>query len=367
MFKFLYKLFLGIASCVFFLVIIPPLAESIHSLITQDKVVDPRTHLPTYQSEDWSDDHFQDLAELRIIPYDYISYRREDFSSDTINIEKGVRKTEKPKIILNKGEFWFFGGSVVWGTGVNDANTISSKFAKRHGVIAYNYGETGYQARNSLAYFLNLMINRNESVDNNTWIFFFGGLSDVVLGCLASNREPMVFNQKRISAHQSYFIEKREKFYWSKILEEPYRFMNLIKQKYFVKQIIDYDNLYDCDKDPIKAENVAKALVHIWKQSYQIAISNNMEFTAILQPTAYSSNLDQSYFEFTNHDAAKQAQFEAVYPLIIKYANSENLNFLDFSGIYDDCDDCFIDWAHTSPGAKEILVKHLTENIEPLK
>ena len=367
MFKVSFKFFLAIASCFFVLVVIPPLAESIHSLISQDEVVDSRSHLPVYDSEDWSDGHFQDLAKLRIRPHDYISYRREDFSSDTINIEKGIRKTAEPKTILSKDEFWFLGDSVVWGTGVNDLNTIPSKFARRLGAIAYNFGETGYQARNSLAYFLNGMIDRSESVYTNTWTFFFAGLGDVVHGCLASNKEPTAFNQKRIYRRESYFEEKREKFYWSKILEQPYKFVELIKHKYFFKQKTDYENLYDCDTDQGKAESVAKALVQIWKQSHRIAVANDMKFRAILQPVAYSSNVDLGYLELTIHDAAKQAQFEAVYPLIIEHANSENFGFIDLSGIYDDCDDCFIDWAHTSSGAKEILVSHLIEDIKVLK
>ena len=46
--------------------------------------------------------------------------------------------------------------------GVNDINTYSSMFAKLTGTKVTNFGETGYIARQSLAYLNNYIIkNRN--------------------------------------------------------------------------------------------------------------------------------------------------------------------------------------------------------------
>lgn len=174
--------FLSKVPLIFLLVIAsPPLIDSIYSSFFRAKFTDSRASLQVYENYDWSDTHFENLPKLSTKPHHYISYRRKDFASETINVENGMRHTLHPSSHASAEEFWFFGGSAVWGTGVNDENTIPSRFALKHDAIAYNFAETGYQARNSLGYFINLVATNIDADYSATSIFYFAGLGDVYL------------------------------------------------------------------------------------------------------------------------------------------------------------------------------------------
>ena len=52
------------------------------------------------------------------------------------------------------------------------------------------------------------------------------------------------------------------------------------------------------------------------------------------------------------------------YPLIIELATASNLNFLDLTGVYDGCGECYIDFSHVGPQGHQILVSSLSQFFE---
>jgi len=148
-------------ALLFLLMLVPPIAHSVHSLLKTDASLtfkDARSDLKLYEKYEWAEAHFASLNGLSTTYYDYITLRRDDLKSDTINIVNGVRKTFIPIETNGQGEVWFFGGSTTWGSGNDDNHTYPSIFAKKYSYSTINYGETGYIARQSLSYLQNLYV-----------------------------------------------------------------------------------------------------------------------------------------------------------------------------------------------------------------
>ena len=75
---------------------------------------------------------------------------------NTINIKGhyGQRHTVQAAT-PNHTKVYFFGGSTMWGSGVDDARTNPSYFAKLSGMHAENFGERAWVAHQSLVLFIN--------------------------------------------------------------------------------------------------------------------------------------------------------------------------------------------------------------------
>lgn len=116
----------------------PPTIEISSKYLKQlfSEILDKRANLSIYDKFEWSDRYFAEHEELGSTYHDYITWRRDDYAGENINIIDGVRHTSPPGAIQGVSaeaglEYWFFGGSTTWGTGVNDENTYPSVFAKK--------------------------------------------------------------------------------------------------------------------------------------------------------------------------------------------------------------------------------------------
>ena len=124
------------------------------------------------------------------------------------------------------------------------------------------------------------------------------------------------------------------------------------------------ENYYDCASNEKRALEVAISLIDTWEFVSEVVTAHGGKFTAVLQPVAYYGSPDISYLNLTgSNDKALAAQYKAVYPLIIKIASKRNFNFFDFSGIYNGCKDCYIDFCHVGPQGHQILVSKLISNL----
>ena len=101
-------------ALLFLLMLVPPLAYNAYSLLKSDDasltLKDARSELKLYEGYEWAESHFETLKGLSTTYYDYITLRRDDLQSDTINIVNGVRRTSIPVETNGRGEVWFFGG-----------------------------------------------------------------------------------------------------------------------------------------------------------------------------------------------------------------------------------------------------------------
>ena len=56
-----------------------------------------QSDLDIYSNFDWAEQHFKELSELTISYYDYITWRRDDYSGQTVNITNGIKRYGKMK------------------------------------------------------------------------------------------------------------------------------------------------------------------------------------------------------------------------------------------------------------------------------
>ena len=113
-----------------------------------------------------------------------------------------------------------------------------------------------------------------------------------------------------------------------------------------------------------RAEEVAQTLVDTWQTASDLITKRGGTFTAILQPVAYLGDPSIHYLSLTSaNDLALAKQYEAVYPLIKQLAKTRNINFLDLSDVYNNCDNCYIDFCHVGPQGHQLLVERLIQTI----
>ena len=162
---------------------------------------DKRYQLKLYSNYAWAETHFKEFNKLETTYHDFITWRRNDFKGLTINIKDGLRVSSNNSLANeSSSEFWFFGGSTTWGTGVNDDYTYPSLFAQSTSYKAINFGESGYISRQSLAYLNNYIIS-NDIVDmSDINVVFYDGVNEVLHRCrteinqLGTGRESQIQN-----------------------------------------------------------------------------------------------------------------------------------------------------------------------------
>ncbi len=280
------------------LLILPPAVYSSYrslKAVLPSRLSDERPFLSLYKNYAWAKTHFAEIRELTTQYYDYIVWRRNDYVGKTVSIKDGLRQTFSPVSLNENGEiFWFFGGSTTWGTGVNDDLTYPSLFARRNNVSVINFGETGYVARQSLAYLTNYLISNNISDLSNVNVVFYDGANDVIHRCrteiksLAGGREAQI---------QRILGSAEEKFSLRRTFLQIKDFIRVVLEKFGWKPIASAKNYYACGADTARASEVARTLVGIWKTASQMVSARGGNFVAILQPVAQVGSAKVDYLK----------------------------------------------------------------------
>ena len=169
-----------------FIFFVPPLAFSLTKHIYLNifkKNSDKRADLPSYENKSKAKIVLKEFNELSTEYKSFLGWRRKPFVLEYTNI-KGEYQT---RVSINEGidsSFWFFGGSTMWGTGASDDSTIPSFFAKISGEKVTNFGETGWNSRQSLNQLINLMGDGKKPKR----IIFYTGVNDFEVGCRRENK-----------------------------------------------------------------------------------------------------------------------------------------------------------------------------------
>jgi hypothetical protein len=117
--------------------------------------------------------------------HSYVYWRRHPFEGKCINVDaKGIRNTWKAPSIAGSAQssrprIFVFGGSTVWGSAVEDEDTIPSFISKQiaaTGMAAdvINYGELGYVSTQEVL----TLILRLQAGDVPNVVVFYDGLND---------------------------------------------------------------------------------------------------------------------------------------------------------------------------------------------
>ena len=176
--------------------------------LSKNVKLDLRYQLPNYSNVSWAEQHFEDRKNLKAVYYDFIVWRRAEFKSNTINIGvDGLRKTYMPDFRVDAPEVWMFGGSTMWGNGVDDMNTIPSLLAKKTGAVVKNFGEDGYILRQELNALIKTYAELPaQSGHQRRTVIFYDGVNDGSGHCLSNNIQIATARQDQIRAALNSYV-----------------------------------------------------------------------------------------------------------------------------------------------------------------
>ena len=332
----------------------------------------PHTHtktnwrLPNYKSIEWARNHFKEFGELRAEYRSYIGWRRLPYKGQTINIDKqGIRITPQSELATATSPLVvFLGGSTMWGTGVNDANTIPALFAKiaqgRYRTI--NLGESAYNAFQSFL-FLKLQIINGLNPDI---VVSYDGVNDAY--SLKSGQRP--FSHQREDQIRTLMKGK------DRINEDALSFSHFFLNplKVFISMFKNAKNpTYDLSQERI--EQTAKALLESWLSTKDLAEKQGADFIAVLQPNAA---IGKPYLKHLNLDKDENLLklYKLFYPAVLKllqapqYQELSN-NVIDLTDAFDLEEPIYLDHCHVSPNGNKIIAtkiyKHINNSLDNKK
>ena len=316
------------------------------------------SNLSLYDEIEWSKNFFLEYSSLEQEYKSYLGWRTKEFKGSHINIDKeGNRLTFYKGDPRDEVKNLFFGGSVTWGYGNNDANTISSHYSQISKEKSKNLGERSWVLDQDLIYLIQ-QYNKSQSFTN---IFFIYGLNDIYIKCLSNN----------LYAHGQDKIIRNK---LDKKIIDPASFENFfsVYKKYFIILKNRLGFIFNSNKENISNGNfckdknyaklVAKNIISNLHNAKKIVEANNDNFYAILQPVHLFSE-KQNHLD-TAHQWIDAESFLYIYDLIIKSEKDFDY-FINLSDIFkENTEIIFIDTGgHLSPKGNQLFAESLYLNI----
>ncbi len=318
---------------------------------------DDRVALPNYPDKERARRMFADFKETVEDYVPFLAWRRLPMETVHVNIgpqgyrvHRLGRENNTPEAI----SIGFFGGSTMWGTGVADDNTIPAIFDQlttRYEVS--NYGEGGHTTRQMLALLINLIDTRKLP----DVVVFYDGFNHIWTHC--NYAVTRLLNGHMVERKLRRALTERPQggFVYADVVAPPVAFVRrLIGEKRFIR------NEFVCHDDPVRAEQVAEALVRIWEMADTLVSHYGGRFFAFLQPVAYVGHPKLDHLELPRVVGGEQ--FRSVYPLIRSKAQERGFEwFSEITDAFDRDEYIYIDDSHVTPNGNEIVARRMLERI----
>ena len=223
--------------------------------------------------------------------------------------------------------------------------------------VAYNFGETGWMAHQSV----NLFLKRYFEGFRPDVVVFYDGVNDT--GKCRSELDPFAHSRE-------YKMRVVMQEASSENPESPLFLILPIKN--FVEKLIRMasnnaaapSSFYDCIDNPAKAEQVARVLVSVWLLVKYLGESYGGTFVPILQPVIYFSDTKKDHLKL---DLELGRQYEVVYPLVLELIQREfptlAENFMDLRNVLDRDEYFYIDWCHLSPNGNRLVAARISDGV----
>tara|TARA_B100000212_G_scaffold288793_1_gene229929 strand:- start:380 stop:1483 length:1104 start_codon:yes stop_codon:yes gene_type:complete len=328
--------------------------------LLNNQTSDLRAYYPTYANKKVSIELFNEFKTISTKYRSFIGWKREKVNLKHINIA-GPYNSRKSSGELIDNSAWFFGGSTMWATGASDSQTIPSHFNSLTNIPVYNFGEAGWNSRQSL----NQLINAIGDNHDPSIVVFYDGVNDVYTQCRsevnllpAHSREQFIQN-----ALTPMSIKKI-----SRIILEPY----IVFTNRFNIELPKVNSFkpkkYNCDTNPAKARLIASHLINNWYTAYALSKSKDFDFYSILQPTLFTSKTNSEYFPLyeLRNNSELEIQYRTVYPLILKEIEKRCesdkdfcFSMIDGTNWLDGTNNIFIDFCHLNSLGNKVIAQRL--------
>lgn len=314
-----------------------------------------------YNDVDWAEKTFEEEQKVKARYKAFTGWRRAFFVGDAINIDStGIRKTiQSSSCKEDSSAIIFLGGSTIWGSGVNDSNTIPSLFANasKNEYPILNFGETGYTAFQSFS-FLQLQIL--QGLEAKTIISYDGVNNSPAhtKTIYSHSREHQMINALKGADTNKDYIPFTEH------LLKPTRFLlSKISNKFFRKTILEVSD-FTQNRNML----AAKELLDTWSVLQQFADSKEIGFFCVLQPNVYYGKPSIEYLgdSINNHRYSKGYSY---YNQVIELINTDRYkelipHFIDLSSALDNAPGVYIDFCHLNHRGNKIIAEELLQEMK---
>ncbi len=324
--------------------------------LTKTKSIDSRAALPAYADHDRAARVFKDQkkkeANYRYVPF--LEWRHRQFASETVNIDvagnrkhtKGQQNNEATTTV------GFFGGSSMWGSGVDDDSTIPAFFDQLTDEFhVTNYGERGYTSRQNLDHLINLIVDRGAP----QIAIFYNGYNEVWAHCNYAVSRSLNAHMKEGRFQDALLTVEGTKSKTYEVFIAP-----VLK---FFAQFWDSPekaNEFACSSDPERAEAVANMIVENWRMAELLVSGYGGKFYAFLQPTAHTGSPRIDYLPSSEVRKQADSEYQVVYQLVRKKIYERNLSWIkDLSVAFDINKPIFIDEVHVAPEGNRIIAQQI--------
>jgi hypothetical protein len=298
---------------------------------------------------------FREFSQLQTRYVPYLVWQRAPFRGETITVgDDGDRwhrtSTESPVTHVR-----LFGGSTMWGKGVDDAHSIPAQLDSMEPTArVYNHGESAFVSRQGVERLINI-VNQDDPIDVAVT---YDGCNDFYTLCRKDtsinghSHEADIARRLRpasFAADVLFGAVREVVFYaWGRSLKAagpPSR----------------------CQDEPDGTERVARTLLNNWRVGKAIADSRGIEFHAILQPVAVVGSPNLSHLEYLTDPAhSRSTDYRAAYPIVQRWIREQNLDWIhDFTDAFDGEELIYIDGCHVNARGNEIIARRIDELIAP--
>jgi hypothetical protein len=311
---------------------------------------DSRLTLPNYKDIAWAEQHFREFSGLRSTYHDFIGWRRAPFEGQTIKIDREGYRRHPESPSREAAQVWVFGGSTVWGPGVDDAATIPARVQAHARRSVFNFGEAAYTAHQSY----NLLIKNYLLGGRPAYVVFYDGANEVVIKC----RTELGFYS---TSHEATIRDRTNGAsltpqVFAPTLETIGRTLARIAPSARAG-----NSGYDCHTNEAKRKQIAAALVMDWMLARQMVEAKGGRFVAVLQPIAFFGTPRLDHLPSVRTDLSLRQQYESMYPEIVQQLRQAGITYTDLTDAFDGDELLYIDFAHVSPRGNEIAGKRIAE------
>ena len=316
-----------------------------------------------YENISWAKEHFKEYGEISFHYETPVVWRADSFKGNTINILKDnfTRKTlSENKIPDNAKIAYFFGGSVVWGVGSNDENTIASHFQNISGFKTFNYGESAWTSDQSLMYLIKT-IKQGHKPD---YVIFINGINDGSK-CYNKNKDEFgLLKEDELIITLGETIRSKSNVTFQNFFSIPVELIGRLKSLFKTNvSKADLGLKSDCMKSNYH-KKIMQNLSNNWKIANNLVQNNNGKFFAIIEPQlAFTDTKIDERIDFKIDSDSTKENIEMYSHLKII---TKDLDYVyDYSSIYNGINDyIFIDaGSHVTPFGNKFLAETIYNEI----
>jgi hypothetical protein len=289
--------------------------------------------------------------------HSHIGWRRVAWAKDGVHVEGPYLQRRT----LNAGtsahaKVYFFGGSTMWGDGVDDGATIPSLFAARTGLHAENFGEPGYTAHQNLS----LLIKVLQDGHRPDLVVFFDGVNEVWVKCRSE------LNADSHEREQQFRTILRRSFMADSF---SHYFAPLFAVAANLNRELDRTTRgehYDCHRNPQKARAIADNMIKDWELARRLVEWHGGKFIGLLQPVVHFSRTPIDHLESRAFIERLRPGYETVYPMLRERVARTGSAFHDLVAVVDGPEPVYTDFCHLTPNGNARVADRIAEIVASL-